>query len=316
MSRSVDLVFNELPARDAWAEVMTVGLADTRGFGLGIGGLTWRAFPCRDMLAVATIVPGWARGWRRVITDDLSYDHLTWFLHYARQYMHRSHVAKVLMAAWDRDDRVLHPFGPMGMSQLYGPYLPIGTPRSMLEAAVRAAREQLGEPAADVRSRSVWATANTLDPDLHQAIFHFLRGQSLMQGEFELEAVVALDCSLQAITTLLVKARVATNRTSRAELCGLLGLGRSAAQAASEGNDLRNSIGAHAGGWRWWDSGEVTEELIPVLSRTVRRAIGKAAAMEPSIRQVDPSPASWSDWLLIHFDMLWEAVWFDRRQRS
>ena len=316
MSRSVDLVLDELPARDAWAEVMTVGLAGTEGLTLSISGPNWRAFPCRDMLAVSTIVPGWSRGWRNIITDDASYDQLTWFLHYARQYVHRSHVAKVLMAAWDRDGLVLHPFGPMGTSQLYGPYLPVGTPKSMLDAAARLVREQLGVPKADVRSRSVWSAANTLDPDLHQAIFHFLRGQSLMHKEFELEAAVALDCALQAITTLLVKAGVATNRTSRQELCTLLGLGRSAAQAAFEANDLRNSVGAHAGGWRWWDSGDVTEELIPVLTRTVRRAIGKAAAMEPGIRQVDPSPRSWSDWLLVHFDMLWNTVWFDRRQRA
>lgn len=312
MSRSVELVFDELPARDAWAEVMTVGLAGTEGLALGIGGPTWRTFPCRDMLAVSTIVPGWARGWRRIIAHDIPYDQLTWFLHYARQYVHRSHVAKVLMAAWDRDGLVLHPFGPMGTSQLYGPHLPVGTPQAMLEAAARLARKQLGDPVADVRTRSVWAAANTLDPDLHQAIFHFLRGQSLTNSEFELEAAVAMDCALQALKTLLVKGGFATNRTSRPELCAILGLGRRAGQAAYEANDLRNSVGAHAGGWRWWDSGEVTEELIPVLTRTVRRAIGKAVAMEPRIRQVDPTPESWSDWLLIHFDMLWDTVWFDR----
>lgn len=316
MSRSVDLVLDELPARDKWAEVMTVGLAGTEELAMGIRGPTWRAFPCRNMVAVSTIVPGWAKGWRGIIADDISYDQLTWFLHYARQYVHRSHVAKVLMAAWDRDGLVLHPFGPTGTSQLYGPHLPLGTPKSMLDAAARLMREQLGEPVADMRTRSVWATANTLDPDLHQAIFHFLRGQSLTKGDFELEAAVALDCALQAIKTLLVKGGVATNRTSRQELCMLLGLGHAAAQAAFEANDLRNSVGAHAGGWRWWDSGEVTEELIPILTRTVRRAIGKAVAMEPQIRQIDPTPESWSNWLLIHFDILWDTVWFDRSRRA
>lgn len=58
MSRSVDLVLDELPARGDWAEVMTVGLAGTEGLALGIGSQTWRAFPCRDMLAVATIASG------------------------------------------------------------------------------------------------------------------------------------------------------------------------------------------------------------------------------------------------------------------
>ncbi|WP_203311304.1 hypothetical protein [Sphingomonas beigongshangi] len=75
-------------------------------------------------------------------------------------------------------------------------------------------------------------------------------------------------------------------------LCQKLGLGPSAEHATSDANALRNSVGANAGGWRWWDSGEVTEELLPVLTRTVRRALGKAAAMEPQMRKVDPSPTA------------------------
>lgn len=315
MARSIDLVLEELPTRDAWFEVMTVSLGKTKGLMSTFGGRTWRVFPLSEMLAVSTVVPGWARGWRHILVDEVPYDQFTWFLHYARQYVHRAQVAKVLMFAWDRDGRALHPFGPAGMSRIYGPHVPAKSLPAMLASAVNDARAQFGRPAGDIPTRTVWSRANTLDPDLHQSIFHFIRAHSLLEHEFELEAVVAFDCALQAIKSLLVRGGLATNKTTRGELCQLLGLSSSAAAIAAEGHFLRNSIGAHAGGWRWWDSGEATEELIPALSRTVRRALGRAARVEPSIRRIDPAPASWSDWFLVNFDMLWDAVWFDREYR-
>lgn len=89
---------------------------------------------------VTTIVPGWAGNWRANLVDEIARDHLTWFLHDARQYVHRSHVAKVLMAAWDRDWRVLHPFGSAGMSCHNGPLGPAPSMRAMLDEAEAEAR--------------------------------------------------------------------------------------------------------------------------------------------------------------------------------
>jgi hypothetical protein len=98
---------------------------------------------------------------------------MSWFLHHARQFVHRAHVAKVLMFAWDRDGRVLHPFGPVGMTRTYGPHVRAETMCTMLRNAVSDAKSQFGSPAAETLTRTVWPGANTLGPDLHQAIFHF-----------------------------------------------------------------------------------------------------------------------------------------------
>lgn len=312
MSRSIDAMLAGLAERDSWFEVMTVVLDNTANLPIALRSTTWRAYPCKETMAVTTVVPGWTRGWRDLIPDETAREQLTWFLHYARQYVHRSRVAKVLMAAWDRDGRVLHPFGPDITSRFYGPIIPAPTMTRMLDVAERDAKAQWGDPAGEMRIRSVWAAANILDPDIHQAVFHFIRAQGLLSHGFELEAVVALDCALQSLATMLVSAGRLTNKATRAELCQALDLDHVAAAAAAEGAFVRNVVGAHAGGWRWWDSGEITAELMPVLSRTVRRAIGRAVAIEPGLRRVDPSPLSWSDWLLVNFSMIWESVWFAR----
>lgn len=312
LSCSIDKMLAELPNRDAWFEVRTVLLGETHDFPFAVRGATWRAYPCADMLAVTTVVPGWAHGWRPLLPDEAAYDTLTWFLHYARQYIHRAHVAKILMVAWDRDDRVVHPFGPKGTSRGYGPWGPVPSIAEMLDEAEADAKREYGAPDFEQRIRSRWTKANTLDPNLHQAIFHFTRGQSLLAHEFELEAVVAFDCALQAIKSLFVHGGQLPNKASRAALCAALGLSLSDGGIATEGNFLRNTVGAHAGGWRWWDSGEFTEDLASALSKATRRALAKAAAIEPNLRQIDPAPSSWSDWLLVHFDLIWEAVWFEK----
>jgi hypothetical protein len=317
MSRAVDAMLAELAERDGWFEVMTVVLGDTAGLDFALRSRTWRAYPCETMLAVTTVVPGWARGWREVIPDETARDHLTWFLHYARQYIHRSRMARILMAAWDRDGRVLHPFGPGGTNQFYSPgFRPAPSVVRMLDAAEREAKARWGASARERRVRSVWSRANTLDPEIHQAVFHFIRAQSLLAHDFELEAVVALDCALQAIGTMLMRGGRLTNKATRAELCVALGLEQSAAGAAMEGSFVRNVVGAHAGGWRWWDSGEVTEELVPALTRAVRQAIGRAAAIEPEMRRVDPDPASWHEWLLVNFSTVWDSVWLPKASGS
>src|SRR3546814_14133155 len=115
------------------------------------------------------------------------------------------------------------------------------------------ARLEWGNPTRELPIRSVWATANTLDPNLHQSIFHFIRGQSLLRKEFELEAVVALDSALQALKTLLVTGGIADSGTPRPELCAFPGLGLGADEIAPQGTFLRNHLGAHAGARRGVD---------------------------------------------------------------
>jgi hypothetical protein len=53
----------------------------------------------------------------------------------------------------------------------------------------------------------------------------------------------------------------------------LLGLDQQAAEGAEQGYFLRNNFGAHAGGWRWWDQVELTEELAPQMAELSLHAI-------------------------------------------
>lgn len=74
---------------------------------------------------------------------------------------------------------------------------------------------------------------------------------------------------------------------------------------------VRKHFGAHAGGWRWWDAGdEFDDEFLEKASMLVWRMLRRAADLEPTIRIIDPDPPRWSDWLLEHFELIWNVVWF------
>src|SRR5262245_6967811 len=93
----IERIASNLQLRTNWFEVMTVGLDDSAGLPIRLETRQFSAFACRKCLAVSTIVPGWNFGWSKVLKNEEVYQILPWFLHYARQYIHRSYVARVLM---------------------------------------------------------------------------------------------------------------------------------------------------------------------------------------------------------------------------
>lgn len=311
LASGVDRFVDEIANRDSWSECMTILLGDHSAPHFQASGQGWRVAPCQKGLAVSTVVPGWGFGWRTALRDEYVYDVLSWLGHYARQYIHRSHVAKVLMIAWERDRAVLHPFGSEAHSRRYGAVTPPVLPRKALSTAVEDSVNRWGGIEAAPRSRSRWTRRNTFDPAVHQAVFHFLRGQSLLSSGFELEALVAFDCVLQSLQTIGWTSVVGDPRRSRSDLITTLGLHQNDAQLAEHVYFLRNEFAAHAGGWRWWDTSEyVDDELMERVSDMALRVLNHAADAEPAVRRINPEPDNWSDWLMDSFPLLFSAIWF------
>lgn len=311
LASGVDRFIDEIAKRASWSECMTVLLGDYSTPHFRASGQGWRAASCQKGLAVSTIVPGWGFGWRTVFRDEYVHNVLSWLGHYARQYIHRSHVAKVLMIAWERDRTVLHPFGSEGHYLRYGAVTPPALPRKALSTAVDDSVNRWGGVEAAPQSRSRWTRRNTFDPAVHQAVFHFLRGQSLLSSGFELEALVAFDCVLQSLQTIGWHCAIGDPRRSRSDLIATLGLHQNDAQLAEHIYFLRNEFAAHAGGWRWWDTGEyVNDGLTERASDMALRVLNYAADAEPASRRIDPEPDNWSDWLLDSFPLLFSAIWF------
>ena len=311
------MIAKELPARADWFELSTIALDDSCGMNISIKARNFRAFQCSDCLAVSTIVPSWARGWSTCFKDEDVYQILSWLLHYARQYTHRSYVASMLMIVWETKHKVLHPFGSRMMTDFYGRTQSlISVERAFLTAEDNAFRSWGACKSPDVNmvaSNSPWLQRNTLDPFLHQAVFHFLRAQKLRSNDFAMESIVAFDCTMQSIIGF-VRARFhLPHEPTRLEVLERLGLPATLSKSAQYLYFLRNHFGAHAGGWRWWDQGELLEGgALEDFSELIGVSLAAAADIEPKVRSIDPEPAQWGEWFFEHFETLWDAVWFER----
>ncbi|AGW12981.1 hypothetical protein, partial [Megalodesulfovibrio gigas] len=314
--RGIDAIAKELPKRHDWREVMTVGLDGGGDLSFLVQAPNFRAFPAGNYFGVSSIVPAWGYGWRSLFRDEKIYDILSWFLHYARQYIHRSNVARVLMIAWEEHSKILHPFGSRTVSLRYGPQRPMTSAQNALDVSMNALR-----PSSTIDhdfifnsiplSNSAWINRNMLDPYVHQAAFHCLRGHNLRHHSFDVEAVVAFDCAIQSVARLLRNG----GKISRRQLCKALGLPSEAGSLAEYMYFLRNEFGAHAGGWRWWDAGEMVGENIEDIANLADEILAKAADAEVHMRAVEPDPVDWAGWFFQHFKMLWDTVWFENFDR-
>ena len=294
---------------------MTVGLDGGGDVPIRIFTQQARAFSAGEFLAITTIVPGWESGWRSVFEDNDVYNILSWFLHYARQYIHRSNVARFLMITWEEHSKILHPFGSLSMTQSYGPLRQMISPEDALEKAMQCILSERNDdrpPGSVPLSASKWVHRNTLDPFLHQAIFHFLRGQDLRGHEFNIEAVVAFDCAIQSVAKFLLK-RDIHGKNPRRWICEAFNLPKESVELAEYIYFIRNNFGAHAGGWRWWDSGEMLEtQRMDDIALFVHQLLSKAADSEIQMRLIEPAPTDWSEWFFQNFELLWDTVWFEQ----
>ena len=118
-SRNIDLFFEKISEREHWKESLSTLLEDNGKAQFAIAGTSWRADPTASGLVVTSIVPGWGFGRCNVFKDEMSEDFFSWLGDFCRQYIHRSNICKVLMAAWERDGLVLHPFGSGSISKRY-----------------------------------------------------------------------------------------------------------------------------------------------------------------------------------------------------
>jgi hypothetical protein len=312
LSAGIDRFFDEIAKRELWSECITTLLGNSSAPKIVAWGRSWRATPSRRGLAVSSVVPGWGYGWTTIFTDQYVYDILSWLGHFARQYVHRSNVAKVLMIAWEQHQAILHPFGSQGNWRRYGGFFPPVKIKVALDVACAEIHREWGRvksPPPPTWSR--WTRRNTLDPAIHQGISHFLRGQRLASAGFDLEALVAFDCVIQSLQTMDWSLLPGDPRHVRADLLNGLGFKAPTVHLAEHIYFLRNHFIAHAGGWRWWDAGEdVDEEFMAKASRFALRALRIAADRESLIRKIDPAPSNWGDWFLSNFPTLWDAIWF------
>lgn len=314
----LDVVRMTLAERDGWFDVRAIELSSTEGVFASLRSRRMHVENLGGRLVVATACPGWGRGWSSLLPDEHAYDVLTWLLHYAAQYVHRSLVLKVILPIAEEAGVVSHPFGLRSINYAaYGPETVQPAWRLLAKAMELAAAWYPKETASDSEARcrvdlaGPWLNYNTVDPYVHQAAFHWLRGVQLDCGGFAAEAVGAFDRVFEVTHSFLVSTGVLQKQASRSQCAQALRLPPDVQEIAERTHFLRNHFAAHAGGWRWWDFDEMFADDLPDAKRAALDALHSLGRIEPAHRSIEPSPSSWSTWFWEHFEVLWKAVWYE-----
>ena len=256
-----DVMRRTLPQRESWREARAVWIGGTQGLiaesrhGRVMVGST------KAGLSVGSVMPGWGYGWSNLIKHREAYDTISWFLHFARQYIHRSDVLGVLLAVYDETAEAFHPFGAIGHFSRYSDQHPFpGDDEALMHVIVGLTPpEPRGTSERDetvVSLDDLWLTANLLDPHIHQAGHQLLRAADLESHGFLAEAVVARHCILEIALDFARARSLCGPAAAITDLPSILAL-PDLGEAIGLLSVTRNHFGAHPGGWRWWDFEEM-----------------------------------------------------------
>lgn len=302
----------ELPNRECDYEVTARDLTNSEGLRYWFRGHDLCVFPAvGDSLAVSVVGPDWARGWRSLSRDEFVRDEISNFFHLARQYIIRSRTAAVLAGLAIVYDRTC---------DFRGAWLDIRRGSEQSRPAedmvndlihMRAARYPIC-PGSRSRQMDYWIRSiNALDSFIHRAVFQFLRARHLSEAGFGEESVTALD-GLSSVAAQFAQQRMGVHVRSRAELAAVFSLSRSDGKLLAHLYELRCDFGAHPGWSKWWDFGEIYEDLFSNQFDTAKRLLVAIIRAESEYRLVDPFPESWSEWFSRNAMVVYDAVWFHR----
>ncbi|MDM5279896.1 hypothetical protein QUF95_21050 [Paenibacillus silvae] len=272
----------------------------------------------RESLFVGVLMPSWDKGLRNFCRDEYVYDSISWFFHFASQYVARSRIVDVMSSlnivyghsSDFRGDRMLK----------------FTTPKServkdeFIIAFMRETKARLRYDY-DYRAREknlvFWIEKiNTLDPFIHRVFFSYLNACKLYEGHFDEEAITSLDKTIDVIQQY-ARERMNINGTNnqRELTMDAFDMTEWEKMLLNRLYDIRNFFGGHPSMSKWWDFSEIFEQDIQSLFEVVKKLIYKIVMHENVNRVVEKNPQKWSQWFEDNAMMLWETVWFEKIQK-
>lgn len=265
----------------------------------------------RGCLAVGALAPDW-KGQRAVTRNDEVGELLSDFLHFSEQYVARARALKITGAAALTFHRPLEfRFGSFSRCVVRG--------EDQAEHSCDEGNLLRHDP--DVwavtgrraREFRAWVSAlNTLDPMVHRAVFKYWRAVALGNHQFWEEAVTSLDGITAIAAEFVQRCKKLPQSPSRGAVGLHLEMVQDDQSQLERLYELRCAFGAHPSHAKWWDFSELYELELDDMFELSKRVIAKLCRLECRFRRVDPTPPSWSAWLLANADDLLNAVWFTR----
>ncbi|MFK4345257.1 MULTISPECIES: hypothetical protein [unclassified Paenibacillus] len=270
----------------------------------------------RESLFVGVLMPSWDKGLSKICNDEYVYDAISWFFHFASQYVARSRMVDVMSSLNIVYGRSCDFRG----DSLYNLTIPKDerVKDDFILAFMRETKIRFHyEYGARERSLIFWVNKiNALDPFIHRIFFNYINACKLYDGQFDEEAITSLDKTVDVIQQY-ARERMSINGTNNQRELTLNAFGMTASEKVllTRLYNLRNFFGGHPSMSKWWDLSEIFEGDIESLFEVVKRLIYKIVLHENNNRVIEKNPSSWSEWFEEHSMMLWETVWFEKIEK-
>lgn len=266
-----------------------------------------------EVLFVGTIMPSWDRGLRAYCNDENVYDLISWFFHFAAQYVARSRTIDVLSGINLVYGRTCSYNGNQISTKL------IPKSRESKEKLIIALNEMTRVEfyqSHNRREKSLlfWIDKiNSLDLYINRIFFNYINACKLIKAGFGEEAVTSLDKTVDVVQQY-GRERMNINESAdhRGAVLTALGMNNKASILLRQLYDIRNMFGGHPSNSKWWDFHEIFEGEFDSFFYTVKQLIMKVVQHENNNRLVEKHPLEWSQWFKENADMLWNAVWFEQ----
>lgn len=261
-------------------------------------------------------MPSWDRGLQHICRDEHVYDTISWFFHYASQYVARSRMVDVIASINLIYERVCDIRGNRMTKYL----LENNSDKEEFISAFKSQASPKFNKKYSSREKQLcnWINkSNSLDPYIHRIHFNFLHACKLLSSEFYEEAITSLDKTVDVIQQYS-RERMNINGINDQRELTLIAFKMTdwERHLLARLYDIRNFFGGHPSMSKWWDFSEIFDEDIDDLFQTVKKLIFKVLSHENSHRVVAKYPSRWSIWFADNALMLWDTVWFEKIQKN
>ncbi|MEE4562774.1 MULTISPECIES: hypothetical protein [Paenibacillus] len=307
---------NHIADCDSRVQIMIRNLSDSEKMNISFISNEVIIAPKRKSLFVGVLMPSWDKGLSKICKDEYVYDAISWFFHFASQYVARSRMIDVISSINIVYGRSCDFRG----DKLFKLIIPRNerVKDEFISAFMRETKARfLHENGERERSLVLWVNkVNTLDPFVHRIFFNYINACKLYDGQFDEEAITSLDKTVDVIQQYARERMSIKGTNNQRELTlSAFEMTESEKVLLTRLYDIRNYFGGHPSMSKWWDFSEIFEGDIESFFEVVKRLIYKTVLHENNNRVVEKNPPSWSEWFEEHSMMLWETVWFEKIEK-
>jgi len=258
-------------------------------------------------IEIGTITPNWSKGLKKYFNHDDIYDYISWFFHFAEQYLKRARYVEVMGAVALVYNR------PTSFYMGSGAYV-----NYSYNDGVKSILDKHSNNKIDMLSRKqilftkILSLTNGYDHFIHKILFNYIKAFELNNANFLEETMTALDKTVN-IAEQILRERYRVNEVNqKLALCRFLKLSQGETKSIEHLYQLRNYFGSHPSASKWWDFAELYPESQERFFDVVSKIIIKILELESKNRIIVNDTNDWYNWFFDNWKMLWDTVWFEK----